>query len=147
MALAAITVGLQAIGSLSGASEVTASPSCGAARIPNAPEAVHWSSINATQAVLTIGNEIVARLDFLERGIAMRAREHPGDALPDAPADAYSIDLATRELTRWTYSEVGGLNPATFVTAECESDAVALSVNEPVPAGRNHCVFDGASKY
>jgi dipeptidyl aminopeptidase/acylaminoacyl peptidase len=33
----------------------------------------------------------------------------------DAPADAYSIALADRKLVRWTYSEVGGLNPATFV--------------------------------
>jgi hypothetical protein len=37
-------------------------------------------------------------------------------ARPDAPADAYSVKLETGELTRWTYSEVGGLNPATFVT-------------------------------
>jgi len=35
-------------------------------------------------------------------------------ARPEAPTDAYSLDLATRELTRWTFSEVGGLNPATF---------------------------------
>jgi dipeptidyl aminopeptidase/acylaminoacyl peptidase len=33
----------------------------------------------------------------------------------DAPADAYSIDLPDRKLTRWTYSEVGGLDPSTFV--------------------------------
>src|SRR5262249_57533185 len=39
-------------------------------------------------------------------------------ARPDAPADAYSLELATGKLTRWTYSEVGGLNPASFVTAE-----------------------------
>jgi dipeptidyl aminopeptidase/acylaminoacyl peptidase len=37
---------------------------------------------------------------------------------PDAPADAYSLELASGDLTRWTYSEVGGLNPATFVTAK-----------------------------
>jgi dipeptidyl aminopeptidase/acylaminoacyl peptidase len=37
---------------------------------------------------------------------------------PDAPADAYSLELANRKLTRWTYSEVGGLNPETFVTAK-----------------------------
>lgn len=36
---------------------------------------------------------------------------------PDAPADAYSVDLASGELVRWTFSEVGGLNPATFRTA------------------------------
>jgi len=39
-------------------------------------------------------------------------------ARPNAPADMHSIELATGKLTRWTYSEVGGLNPATFVTAE-----------------------------
>lgn len=32
-----------------------------------------------------------------------------------APADAYSLDLATRYLTRWTYSEVGGLNAEEFI--------------------------------
>ena len=37
-------------------------------------------------------------------------------ARPDAPPDAYSILLETNELTRWTYSEVGGLNPGSFVT-------------------------------
>jgi dipeptidyl aminopeptidase/acylaminoacyl peptidase len=34
---------------------------------------------------------------------------------PDAPADAYSIDLATGELKRWTFSEVGGLDPSKFI--------------------------------
>lgn len=34
---------------------------------------------------------------------------------PDAPPDAYSYELATKKLTRWTVSEVGGLNPATFI--------------------------------
>jgi len=37
-------------------------------------------------------------------------------ARPDAPADAYSVELENGKLTRWTYSEVGGLNPASFVT-------------------------------
>ena len=36
-------------------------------------------------------------------------------ARPDAPADAYSLSLENGELTRWTFSEVGGLNPALFV--------------------------------
>ena len=39
-------------------------------------------------------------------------------ARPDAPPDAYSMDISTGELTRWTYSEAGGLNPATFVLPE-----------------------------
>ncbi|MBX3444440.1 MAG: alpha/beta fold hydrolase [Planctomyces sp.] len=37
---------------------------------------------------------------------------------PDAPADAYSIQLASGELTRWTYSEVGGLNSERFIAPE-----------------------------
>lgn len=37
---------------------------------------------------------------------------------PDAPTDVYSIDLDDDDLTRWTYSETGGLNPESFVTAE-----------------------------
>lgn len=36
-------------------------------------------------------------------------------ARPDAPADAYAYDLGSKVLTRWTVSEVGGLNPATFI--------------------------------
>lgn len=36
-------------------------------------------------------------------------------ARPDAPADAYSYNLKSGKLTRWTVSEVGGLNPATFI--------------------------------
>lgn len=36
-------------------------------------------------------------------------------ARPDAPPDAYSLDLETSKLVRWTFSEVGGLNPDSFV--------------------------------
>jgi dipeptidyl aminopeptidase/acylaminoacyl peptidase len=34
---------------------------------------------------------------------------------PDAPADAYSISLGEGKLTRWTFSETGGVDPASFV--------------------------------
>jgi dipeptidyl aminopeptidase/acylaminoacyl peptidase len=34
----------------------------------------------------------------------------------DSPTDAWVIDLATGRLTRWTFSEVGGLNTEAFVT-------------------------------
>lgn len=55
---------------------------------------------------------IVSSLEFSPDG------EHLGFSLsrPDAPTDAYSLELASRELTRWTVSEVGGLNAETFVT-------------------------------
>lgn len=36
-------------------------------------------------------------------------------ARPEAPAEAYSLRLNDGELTRWTFSEVGGLNPESFV--------------------------------
>ena len=36
-------------------------------------------------------------------------------ARPDSPSDAYSLKLSDGELTRWTFSEVGGLNPELFV--------------------------------
>lgn len=34
---------------------------------------------------------------------------------PDAPADAYSLDVGDKALTRWTYSETGGLDPRRFI--------------------------------
>jgi dipeptidyl aminopeptidase/acylaminoacyl peptidase len=39
-------------------------------------------------------------------------------AKPNAPADAWSLNLADGGLTRWTYSEVGGLNPDRFIVPE-----------------------------
>jgi dipeptidyl aminopeptidase/acylaminoacyl peptidase len=39
-------------------------------------------------------------------------------ARPDAPADAFSLDLKSGELTQWTFSEVGGLDPSKFVVPE-----------------------------
>ncbi|HZN36378.1 MAG TPA: prolyl oligopeptidase family serine peptidase, partial [Pirellulaceae bacterium] len=39
-------------------------------------------------------------------------------AAPDAPAEAYSLEIDSGRLTRWTYSEVGGLDPQTFARAE-----------------------------
>lgn len=55
---------------------------------------------------------IVSSLDFSPDGKQL------GFTLsrPEAPADVYSLELAGDALTRWTYSEVGGLNPASFVT-------------------------------
>lgn len=57
---------------------------------------------------------IVSSLEFSPDG----ARLGFTLARPDAPADAYSIRLADGRLERWTYSEVGGLNPAAFVVPE-----------------------------
>ncbi|MFQ5865380.1 MAG: S9 family peptidase [bacterium] len=37
---------------------------------------------------------------------------------PQTPGDVYVLDIATNELVRWTYSEVGGLKTETFVVPE-----------------------------
>jgi dipeptidyl aminopeptidase/acylaminoacyl peptidase len=37
---------------------------------------------------------------------------------PDAPADTYSLSLVDEQLTRWTFSEVGGLNPDSFIAPQ-----------------------------
>ncbi len=39
-------------------------------------------------------------------------------ARPDAPADAYTCQLSDGKLAQWTFSEVGGLDPASFVAPE-----------------------------
>lgn len=65
---------------------------------------------NRRELKLPLG--IVTSLEFAPNG------KHLGFTLarPDAPADAYSVELVSGKLTRWTFSEVGGLNPASFVT-------------------------------
>ncbi|MEO8494606.1 MAG: alpha/beta fold hydrolase, partial [Planctomycetota bacterium] len=57
---------------------------------------------------------IISSLEFSPDGA------HLGFTLsrPDAPADTYSVSLADGDLTRWTFSEVGGLNPDTFTTPQ-----------------------------
>ena len=37
---------------------------------------------------------------------------------PQTPGDVYVLEIASGELVRWTYSEVGGLRPENFVTPE-----------------------------
>lgn len=66
------------------------------------------------QKKMEIPTGIVSSLEFSPQG------DRLGFTLnrPDATADAYSLEIATGKLTRWTFSEVGGLNPATFVTAK-----------------------------
>ena len=69
-------------------------------------------SFERRELALPLG--IVASLEFSPDG------NHLGFTLarPDAPADAYSLEIANGEVTRWTVSEVGGLNPATFTRPE-----------------------------
>ncbi len=57
---------------------------------------------------------IISSLEFSPDGAAL------GFSLsrPDGPTDVYSLYLKDGKLTRWTYSEIGGLNPKSFVTPQ-----------------------------
>ena len=57
---------------------------------------------------------ILSNLDFSQDGQLLGFTL----ARPDAPADAYSIQLSSGELTRWTFSEVGGLDPDAFIAPQ-----------------------------
>lgn len=69
---------------------------------------------NGERRKLDVPLAVVSGLEFSSDG------EHLGFTLsrPDAPSDAYSIDLDSGEMTRWTYSEVGGLDAETFISPE-----------------------------
>ena len=82
--LAALALILQAMASASQAALVTAAASCGAAWLPDSTQLVRWARIDPSEAVLTAGAEIVARLEWSDTRIEMRSRDHPGLALPDA---------------------------------------------------------------
>lgn len=54
---------------------------------------------------------------------------------PDSPGDVYSYELKTKKLTRWTFSETGGLNPNNFIIpqfvyypSKTDSDSVSLNI-------------------
>ncbi len=67
-----------------------------------------------TSARLKLPLGIVSGLEFSPDGATLGLSL----ARPDAPADAYTCKLADGTLTRWTFSEVGGLDPASFVAPE-----------------------------
>ena len=56
-------------------------------------------------------------------------------ALPTAPTDVYSIHLGQRVLTRWTESEVGGLDPGRFVAPQLVAYPTFDRVDGPTSFG------------
>ena len=82
--LAALALTLLSTAAASRAAPVTAAPSCGAAWLPDSAQRVGWDRINPSTAVLTVGAEIVARLELSDARVDVRSREHPEVALADA---------------------------------------------------------------
>lgn len=77
---------------------------------------IHMGALDAPKTMskpieLRLPLGIISGLEFSPDGASLGMTI----ARPDAPPDAYSYDQRTGNLTRWTVSEVGGLNPATFI--------------------------------
>lgn len=70
-----------------------------------------WNPATCVRCEMTLPLCVASGLEFSLDGAALGLTL----ARPDAPAEAYSLRLADGELTRWTFSEVGGLAPASFV--------------------------------
>ena len=102
------------------------------AGIPWDVDAIHVDPATG-RVVFTINEDGASALYLLEGDQPIRLKHPPGvitgpDFSPDgirlgftlarydAPPDVYSIDLGDRKLQQWTYSEIGGLARATFVS-------------------------------
>jgi dipeptidyl aminopeptidase/acylaminoacyl peptidase len=79
----------------------------------------------STAHVLDIEHDRPLSLPKIPVGVIESLHFSPNDerlaftlSLATAPSDVYSIELATSTLTRWTESETGGLDSATFATPE-----------------------------
>jgi dipeptidyl aminopeptidase/acylaminoacyl peptidase len=62
------------------------------------------------------------KVEILPKGVISNLRWKPDSSeiafslnRPNAPADVYVLNIGTQANVRWTYSEVGGLNPAHFI--------------------------------
>jgi len=57
---------------------------------------------------------------------------------PQSPGDVYEWDIRTKKLTKWTFSETGGLNPANFVLPQLIEyttyDTIAGGMYRKIPA-------------
>jgi dipeptidyl aminopeptidase/acylaminoacyl peptidase len=73
-----------------------------------------WNPANCTRCEFSLPVCVASGLEFSPDGAALGLTI----ARPDAPAEAYSLRLSDGALTRWTFSEVGGLDPASFVAPE-----------------------------
>lgn len=75
--------------------------------------------------VLTLPDHREIELPELPTGVVTVGEFSPGGSLlavtlntSTSPSDVYAIDLETRDLTRWTQSEIGGLDAGEFTSPE-----------------------------
>ncbi|MBT3218408.1 MAG: S9 family peptidase, partial [Proteobacteria bacterium] len=70
-----------------------------------------FNTLSRQERRLDIENVIVSRLRFARNAGVLAFNV----SSPTVTTDVYTYELATDELTRWTQSEIGGLNPDNFV--------------------------------
>lgn len=114
------------------------------ARTPLSPATLNWDvegfdvSPDGRRIAYTVNVDGASELKIIDLRLRSATREVPGPQLPPgliggvnwneagtklgftlnsstSPSDAYVFDLASRQLTRWTQSEVGGLDARSFV--------------------------------
>ncbi len=79
----------------------------------------------STLYLTTTANPKEAHKINIEKGVLGRLHFNPDNTLlgfslstPQSPGDVYSVAIKNGEVTRWTTSEVGGLNPESFASPE-----------------------------
>jgi dipeptidyl aminopeptidase/acylaminoacyl peptidase len=91
--------------------------------------------ISALYLAATSNPEKASKIETPSGVIATVKFDDPGQRLAfqisnaQSPSDVYSVDLQTKKLVRWTYSETGGLNAESFVTPELIQYPTFDSVN------------------
>ena len=81
-----------------------------------------------TEALPALPDGIVYGIGFNASGTALRLSINT----PLAPGEVYVMDLVGRTVTRWTYSEIGGLNPSRFI----EPKLISYPTFDEVEGGR-----------
>src|SRR5258708_31707716 len=80
--LPALALAIGALASPSRAVALTADSSCAAAWLPESQKILYWAHLSASEAVLIVGSEIVARLALAGPRMEPRIRVGPPPKLP-----------------------------------------------------------------
>jgi dipeptidyl aminopeptidase/acylaminoacyl peptidase len=132
-------------------------------------EGIHWDveeiavDPHSGRVAFTVNEDGLSTLYLLENDQPKRLPVEPGIitgiefspdggklgftlARPEAPSDVFSLTLADGQLTQWTFSEVGGLDPSTFVAPQTihyksfDSREIPAYVYKPRDASPQHPV-------